>query len=336
MIADYSNKTVLIIDNSPVITRLIKNNMVEMGFGEDKLTMVNAGNQASMFLDLQQYDLVTTSIHLKALDGIDILKALRASSDEKTKNTPFIIISAERKEYFIEDLEKLGSTHYLQKPFTKELLQQALCTVFYPDLVQASTTVEKTEEASPPSAPLATSSAPLNIDIKIINPFIESTVEALGQYMAQAVAGEPTDADDVSGDFSSVIDITDKSNGVKSRIILFFPKDVACKIYAGIFGEVDLEQVCGVVQELGNIIAGIVKPKISECSQDIYSLIYPGQTLKEENGGKLSFQLGLPVTTMKDNHRIFLDNKDGAKFVVPFNIDQDKISLLVQFQKYCD
>lgn len=335
MIADYSNKTVLIVDNSPVITRLIKNNLMEMGFGEDKLTLVNAGNQASMFLDLQQYNLVTTSIHLKALDGIDILKTVRASSDEKTKNTPFIIISAERKEYYIEDLVKLGHTQYLQKPFTKELLQQAVCTVFYPDLILASTAEEKSVEP-PPLPPTPLSSAPLNIDLKIINPFIESTVEALGQYMTQAVAGEPTDTDDVSGDFSSVIDITDKPNGIKSRIILFFPKDVACKIYAGIFGEVDLEQVCGIVQELGNIIAGIVKPKISECSQDIYNLIYPGQTLKEENGGKLSFQLGLPVTTMKDNHRIFLDNKDATKFVVPFNIDQDKISLLVQFQKYSD
>lgn len=328
MIADYSSKTVLIVDNSPVITRLIKNNLLEIGFSEDKLTLVNAGNQASMFLDLQHFDLVTTSIHLKAMDGIDIIKTVRASSDEKTKVTPFIIISAERKEYYSEELKKIGYNQYLQKPFTKELLRQAVCSVFYPEL--ALTQEEKPGESPPPPAP----SAPLKLDIKIINPFIESTIEALGQYMAQAVAGDPTDTDNVSGDFSSMIDITDKANGIKTSIILFFPKDVACKIYAGIFGEVDLEQVCGVVQELGNIIAGIVKPKISERSQDIYSLIYPGQSIKEENGGVLSFQLGLPVTTMKDNHTVSLDNKDAPKFVVPFNIDQEKISLLVQFQKY--
>lgn len=335
MTPDYSNKAVLIVDNSPVITRLIKNNLMQMGFNESKLSMVNAGNQASMFLDLQQYDLVTTSIHLKAIDGIDILKTVRASSDEKTKNTPFIIVSAERKEYYFEELEKIGNTKYLQKPFTKELLEQAVCAIFYPDLVVAPPPeVEKPTEPKLPSTQLTVK--PLKIDIKIINPFIESTVEALGQYMAQAVAGEPTDTDDVSGDFSSMIDITDKANGIKSSIILFFPKEAACKIYAGIFGEVDLEQVCGVVQELGNIIAGIVKPKISELSQNIYSLIYPGQSIKEENGGILSFQLGLPVTTMKDNHTVSLDNKDALKFVVPFSIEQDKISLIVQFQKYTE
>ncbi len=330
MIADYSSKTVLIVDNSPVITRLIKNNLLEIGFSEDKLTLVNAGNQASMFLDLQHFDLVTTSIHLKGMDGIDIIKAVRASSDEKIKVTPFIVISAERKAYYFEELEKIGHNQYLQKPFTKELLRQAVCSVFYPEL--ALTGAGKPGE--PPPTPPPSPSTPLKLDIKIINPFIESTIEALGQYMAQAVAGVPTDTDNVSGDFSSMIDITDQANGIKASIILFFPKDVACKIYAGIFGEVDLEQVCGVVQELGNIIAGIVKPKINECSQDIYSMVYPGQSIKEENGGILSFQLGLPVTTMKDNHTVSLDNKDAPKFVVPFNIDQEKISLLVQFQKY--
>lgn len=330
MIADYSSKTVLIVDNSPVITRLIKNNLLEIGFSEDKLTLVNAGNQASMFLDLQPFDLVTTSIHLKAMDGIDIIKAVRSNSDEKIKATPFIIISAERKEYYSKELEMMGHNQYLQKPFTKELLRQAVCSVFYPDL--AITEPGKPIESPPPPPP--SPATPLKLDVKIINPFIESTIEALGQYMAQAVAGDPTDTDKVSGDFSSMIDITDKANGIKTSIILFFPKDVACKIYAGIFGDIDLEQVCGVVQELGNIIAGIVKPKISDCSQDIYSLIYPGQSIKEENGGVLTFQLGLPVTTMKDNHTVSLDNKDAPKFVVPFNIDQEKISLLVQFQKY--
>jgi hypothetical protein len=55
---------------------------------------------------------------------------------------------------------------------------------------------------------------------------------------------------------------------------LYFAEKVACDIYADIFGEVDPEQVNGVVQELGNIIGGIVNPKITGFSSEIYGLAY--------------------------------------------------------------
>lgn len=330
MSADYASKAVLIVDNSPVITRLIKNYLIRTGFAEENIMLTNDGNQASMMLDLKGFDLVTTGMHVKAIDGIDLLKTVRGSSDEKVKSTPFIIISAERKEYFVEALEKIGYNGYLQKPFTWEQLTQAVNDVFHPN---TSDVIPPEADKQPLPASLPATNA-IKVNPKFITPFIESTVEALGQYMAQAVAGEPLDTDSLSGDFSSRIDLTDKQNALMAIIVLSFPKNVACKIYSGIFGEVDLEQVCGVVQELGNIIAGIVKPKISDLSQDIYNLVYPGQTLKTDDGGNLNFQLGLPVATMKDNHTITLDNKGVARFTVPFEIDQEKISLLVQYQKH--
>ena len=329
MTTDYAGKSILVIDNSPVITRLIKNYLIQTGFSGENIILANDGNQASMMLELKNFDLVTTSMHIKFVNGIDLLKIVRGNSDEKIKNTPFLIISAERKEYFVQELEKIGYDGYLQKPFTSEQLKNAVNDVFHPNSPPAVfPATDKPSVSSPPQA------TPLKIDLKFINPFIESTTEALGQYMAQAVAGEPLDTDQLTGDFSAMIDLTDTQNALMSVIVLSFPKNVACKIYAGIFGEVELEQVCGVVQELGNIIAGIVKPKISDLSQEIFSLVYPGQTMKTMNGGKLNFQLGLPVATMKDNHTITLDNKDAPRFSVPFDIEQEKIGLLVQFQEY--
>ena len=49
-----------------------------------------------------------------------------------------------------------------------------------------------------------------------------------------------------------------------------------CDIYAGTFGKVDLEQVCGVVQELVNIVGGIVKPKIKD-QKSIISIPHPSE-----------------------------------------------------------
>ena len=51
---------------------------------------------------------------------------------------------------------------------------------------------------------------------------------------------------------------------------------MACDIYERIFGEVDLEQACGVVQELVNIVGGIVKPKIKD-QKSIISIAHPSE-----------------------------------------------------------
>ena len=56
-------------------------------------------------------------------------------------------------------------------------------------------------------------------------------------------------------------------------MVVNFPKEAACKIYKKIFGEVAIEQMSGVVQELVTIIGGIVKPKISPYSKEIVKLV---------------------------------------------------------------
>lgn len=299
-----------------------------IGFAGDNITLVNDGNTASMMLELQNFDLVTTGMRLKAYEGVDLLRQVRESSDEKIKSTPFIIISAERKEYFTEVLSELGCNGYIQKPFTVTQLRDSINSIFNP--VEATVPAETVKEQT---LSLAVTTAPPKLDQKFINPFIESTLESLEQYMAQAVPGEPMDTDVLLGDISSMIDLTDRQNAITLKIVLSFPKSVACKIYEGIFGEVDMQQVCGVVQELGNIIAGIVKPKLADLSQEIYELVYPGQTLNTGNGNTLDFQLGLPVATMADNHTVTLEIKDAPRFTIPFEIAQEKVCVLIQFQK---
>ena len=319
----------MVVDNSPVITRIIKNYLMGIGFTGENITLVNDGNTASMMLELQNFDLVTTGMRLKAYDGVDLLKQVRENSDEKIKSTPFIIISAERKEYFTEILNELGCNGYVQKPFTVTQLRDSINNIFNP---VAATILAETVNTQTLS--LDVTAAPSKLDPKFIKPFIESTIEALEQYMAQATPGEPMDTDTLLGDISSMIDLTDQKNAITLKIILSFPKSVACKIYEGIFGEVDMEQVCGVVQELGNIIAGIVKPKIADLSQEIYNLVHPGQTINVDNGNMLDFQLGLPVATMRDNHTVTLDIKDAPRFTIPFEIAQEKVCILIQFQKF--
>lgn len=66
--------------------------------------------------------------------------------------------------------------------------------------------------------------------------------------MADATPTETNGDKALNGYFSSRVDLMDSEKRVQMSLIINFPKKVACDIYEGIFGEVDLEQVCGVVQ----------------------------------------------------------------------------------------
>jgi len=115
-------------------------------------------------------------------------------------------------------------------------------------------------------------------------------------------------------------------------LIINFPINAACGIYEGIFGEVDIEQVCGVVQELSNIIGGIVKPRISEFSKDIAQLVHPEKDLPEEEI-ELTWDLGLPEARMGEDHSLDIEINGVPKFHVPFKIKDEIFHLLVLLQK---
>ena len=89
-----------------------------------------------------------------------------------------------------------------------------------------------------------------------------------------------------------------------------------CDIYAGIFGEVDLEQACGVVQELVNIVGGIVKPKIKD-QKSIIGIDHPGNGNSANAKNWLALELGLPTGSMGENQTFEMDPQI-PKFIIPF------------------
>ena len=60
-------------------------------------------------------DLIFPDLHLPGLNGIDILRALRADPDRA--NIPLVILSADASPGQIELLRSAGAQHYLTKPF---------------------------------------------------------------------------------------------------------------------------------------------------------------------------------------------------------------------------
>lgn len=327
MNADLDNKKILVVDNSDVMTKIITNNLVEIGFQAENIMTANDGHQAFLMLELVDFSLVTSSLHMRIKGGVDFLRTIRTNTDEKIQKTPFLVISSEKEGFFIKELETLGIDGYLRKPFKVNEIKRAINNILN---LWAE---EDIEPAPPPKKTIElVTEASTAFSPNMIAVFVESTVEALGQYMVTAEAGNPIEMDDLTGDFSSTIHLLDEDHDVKLTVILYFPKNVARTIYEGIFGEVDMEQVCGVVQELGNIIAGNVKPRIAEFSQEIYDLVHPEKKLKLNDDDRMHFNLGLPVAMWGDHHTVDIE-KTAPKLIVPFKVNEEEITMVSVFQK---
>lgn len=81
MNTSFHSKKALVVDNSPIITKIIKKFLVQTGFEETNIYGANDRNQAMMMFGLESFDLITSGIHLKDTTGIDLLKEIREQSD---------------------------------------------------------------------------------------------------------------------------------------------------------------------------------------------------------------------------------------------------------------
>lgn len=279
-------------------------------------------------LGLETFDLITSAIHLRDSNGIDFLKEIRSNDDDKHRDTPFLIISAEKKESFLEDLKTYSGNGFLSKPFN----QQQILEIAQKALNGENSETESTAEPSP-ELPKEKGKPEAIVPDKIIEPFTRSTIEAMEQYMADANLTELKDDWELNGFFSSWVDLMDSEKRVQMNLIINFPQKMACNIYEGIFGEVDLEQVAGVVQELVNILGGIVKPRIADYTSEIMELAYWGEEVPSASGA-LNLDLGLPESKMGEGHTLDIELEGLPKFVLPFESKDEVFYLVVLFQNF--
>ena len=90
MNSTYQSKKALVIDNSSIITKIIKNFLTKTGFEKGNIFVVHDKNQAMMMFDLEKFDLVTSGIHLKDSTGIDLLQEIREKATDTEEIIPFL------------------------------------------------------------------------------------------------------------------------------------------------------------------------------------------------------------------------------------------------------
>lgn len=83
--------------------------------GISKVEEADNGKSALEILNKEPADLVLSDWHMPEMEGIDLLKAIRA--DEKLKNTPFLMLTSDVSPENVKDAIDSGVSDFLAKPF---------------------------------------------------------------------------------------------------------------------------------------------------------------------------------------------------------------------------
>lgn len=153
------------------------------------------------------------------------------------------------------------------------------------------------------------------MDVKLINPFINATINVLETMAFVTVdAGKPyVKTDNVAvGDVSGVLGLTGIANGT---IAVTFEEKCILTVVSNMFGETMTElnnEIADAVGELTNMISGQARRELEEM-------------------GKV-FKAAIPSVITGRDHSI-IHYSEGPKIAIPFTTDGGEFTIEVCFEK---
>lgn len=124
MAADKS-MNVLVVDDYKSMVRIVRGMLNQLGFVN--VDDAPDGAAAMALLKEKDYGLVLSDWNMQPVTGLELLKQVRA--EERTKQTPFVMVTAEAKVENVIAARQAGVNNYVIKPFTLAVLKQKLTSV---------------------------------------------------------------------------------------------------------------------------------------------------------------------------------------------------------------
>lgn len=120
------NMRILVVDDFSTMRRIIKNLLRDLGF--NNTSEADDGTTALPMLQNGPCDLLITDWNMPGMQGIDLLRAVRA--DPHLKALPVLMVTAEAKREQIVEAAQAGVNGYVVKPFTAQTLKEKIDKIF--------------------------------------------------------------------------------------------------------------------------------------------------------------------------------------------------------------
>jgi two-component system chemotaxis response regulator CheY len=117
---------ILIVDDFSTMRRIIKNLLRDLGF--NNTVEADDGLTAWPILEAGGIDFLVTDWNMPGMQGIDLLKKVRA--DENMATLPVLMVTAETKREQIIVAAQAGVNGYIVKPFTAATLKEKIDKIF--------------------------------------------------------------------------------------------------------------------------------------------------------------------------------------------------------------
>ena len=108
---------ILVVDDEEDILELVRYNLAREGY---HVSGALSGEEALKKARNEVFDLIVLDLMLPGIDGLEVTKKLKAN--EKTQNTPIVMLTAKGEEADIVTGLELGADDYITKPFSPRVL----------------------------------------------------------------------------------------------------------------------------------------------------------------------------------------------------------------------
>lgn len=131
-------KRILAVDDEPSMRRLLEISLRQAGY---EPISAGDGREALQIIKSQQVDLVVSDLHMPGMNGLDLLKTIRADNEA----LPFIMVTAQGEIKTAVEAMKLGAADYILRPFDLETLEVAIAKALSIQRLQLENTYFKSE-----------------------------------------------------------------------------------------------------------------------------------------------------------------------------------------------
>ena len=111
------NERILVVDDEEDILELVRYNLVKEGY---QVSGTLTGEDALQKARSKAFDLIVLDLMLPGIDGLEVTKKLKGN--QKTANTPIVMLTAKGEEADIVTGLELGADDYITKPFSPRVL----------------------------------------------------------------------------------------------------------------------------------------------------------------------------------------------------------------------
>lgn len=117
---------ILVVDDFSTMRRIIRNLLRDLGL--TNADEADDGATALPMLKSGKYDFLITDWNMPIMEGIDLVRNIRADAD--LRELPILMVTAEARREQIVAAAEAGVNGYIVKPFNAQTLEQKIAKIF--------------------------------------------------------------------------------------------------------------------------------------------------------------------------------------------------------------